>query len=71
MSKDLEPTNNFSHLFNDLPDNERKRLIPFLLEDERRTIWRCKNKAIASHKRLMKEFDETTRYMKKELSKYE
>ena len=71
MSKDLEPTNNFSHLFNDLPADERKRLIPFLLEDEIRSIWRCKNKAIAAHKRLMKEFDEKTRRLKKELGKYE
>ena len=49
-----EPTNDFSHLWNDLPDDERKRLLPHMIESQKLHIWQCKQKAIWSHQMHMK-----------------
>ena len=55
MSK---PTNDYDHLWNDLPEDERKRLLPHAIESQKLHIWQCKQTAIRAHKRHMKELDE-------------
>ena len=52
------PTSNFDYLWNDLPAEERKRLMPHIVESQKLHIWQCKQKAIAAHKRHMKELDD-------------
>ena len=52
-----EPTNNFDHLWNDLTFEDRKKLTPYMLELQKLHIFQCKQKAIAAHKKHMKELD--------------
>lgn len=65
------PPNNFSRLWNDLPYEERKRLMPYMVESQLRDIWQCKQKAIAAHKKHMKELDDWMGNLKRELKTYE
>jgi len=53
-----EPTNDFDHLWNNLPIDERKRLMPHMVEAQKLHIWQCKQKAIAAHKKHMRELDD-------------
>jgi len=55
MSK---PTSNYSHLWDNLPIDERKRLYPFLIEAQILNLWQCKQTAIKAHKKHMKELDD-------------
>ena len=57
MMSDI-PTNYFSHLWNDLPLEERERLMPHMVECQKLHIWQCKQKAIASHRKHMRELDD-------------
>lgn len=52
------PTREHDHLWNDLPDDERKRLMPHMIQTQKLHIWQCKQKAIAAHKKHMKELDD-------------
>lgn len=52
------PTNDHTHLWNDLPFEERKRLMPHAMESQILHIWQCKQKAIDAHKAHMKQLDE-------------
>ncbi len=52
------PTNDHDSLWNDLPIDERKRLMPHQMESQILHIWQCKQKAIKAHKQHMKELDE-------------
>ena len=65
MSK--EPTNNFEHLWNDLPFEERKRLMPAMIESQKLHIWQCKQKAISAHKKHIKELDSWIKNLDDEL----
>ena len=69
MSKKIKPTNNFSHLWNDLPFDERKRLMPHMIERQRVHIWQCKQTAIKAHKKHMKELDDWLKNLESELKK--
>ena len=64
-----EPTNNHGHLWNGLPDDERKRLMPYMVEAQQLHIWQCKQKAIAAHKKHMAELDEWMANLDRELSR--
>ena len=64
------PKDNFTHLWNDLPPEERKRLMPHSIESQRLHILQCKQKAIAAHKRHMKELDDWIKNLNTELAKY-
>lgn len=61
--------NEFSHLWNDLPFEERKRLIPHMIETQKLHIWQCKQKAKLAHKRHMKELDDWLKNLDSELIK--
>ena len=64
-----KPTNDFSHLWNDLPIEERKRLMPHMVEAQKLHIWQCKQKAIAAHKKHMKELDDWLKNLDDELKR--
>ena len=66
----VEPTNDFSHLWNDLPFEERKRLMPHMIEAQKLHIWQCKQKAISAHKSNMRELDTWLDNLNKDLAKY-
>lgn len=63
-------TNIFTHRFNDLPFEERKRLIPYMIENQKLHIIQCKNKAIEAHKRHMAELDSWMKNLDSELKSY-
>lgn len=65
-----ELKNDFSHLWNDLPTEERKRLMPHMIESQRLHIWQCKQKAITAHKLHMKELDDWLKNLDDELKRY-
>lgn len=64
-----KPTNDFSHLWNDLPIDERKRLMPHMVEAQKLYIWQCKQKAVAAHKKHMKELDDWLKNLDDELKR--
>lgn len=65
-----KPTNDFSHLWNDLPYEERKRLMPHNVESQKLHIWQCKQKAIAAHRAHMRELDDWLKNLDDDLKKY-
>lgn len=58
-----------THLWNDLPYEERKRLMPHMIESQRRHILQCRKKAVDAHKKHMKSLDELVKNLDNELSK--
>jgi hypothetical protein len=65
----IEPTNDFTHLWNDLPIEGREWLIPHIIESQKLHIWQCKQKAITAHKRHMKEMDDWMKRLDDKLKK--
>jgi hypothetical protein len=63
------PPDNHTHLWNDMPEEERKRLLPHVMESQLLHIWQCKQKAIAAHKKHMKELDDWMVNIKRDLDK--
>ncbi len=66
----MSKTTQFSHLWNDLPIEERRRLLPSMVESHRLHIWQSKQKAIRAHNALMKDFNEHLASLDSELRKY-
>ena len=64
------PKSDFNHLWNDLPFDERKRLMPHMLESQRLHIWQCQQKAIVAHNSHMKELNEIIKTLTSEIEKY-
>jgi hypothetical protein len=60
---------NFNHLWNDLPDEERKRLMPHMIESQVLHIEQCKAHAVVAHKRYMKELNDWANNLRKLLIK--
>lgn len=67
--KNEKAPNNHSHLWNDLPIEERNRLMPFELEVQLRHIASCRVKAVYAHKRHLKELDDWSGNILSELRK--
>lgn len=63
------PSNNFDHLWNDLPASERRRLMPHMIESQILHIWQCKHKAIEAHKTHMREIDAWLKSLDDELNR--
>ena len=63
------PTSDFNHLWNDLPFDERTRLMPFMLETQLLHVWQGKEKAIRAHKSHMRELDSLIKNLNSELNK--
>jgi len=63
------PPKKHINLWNDLPEAERHRLMPNMMETQILHIWQCKQKAIAAHKRHMKELNDWMANIKRDLDK--
>ena len=47
----------FTYLWNDLPIEERTRLMPYMIEAQINHYEQCKNKAIKAHRKLLVDYD--------------
>ena len=63
------PTNDFSHLWNDLPIEERKRLMPNMIETQILHVWQCKRIAILAHKKHMAQLNDWIKNLESDLPK--
>ena len=63
------PTDKYTHLWNDLPKDERSRLMPHMMESHWLHIWQVKQVAIRAHKRHMKELDDWMKNIEEELER--
>lgn len=63
------PTRDFTHLWNDLPKEERLRLAPYMAESQLLNIWQVKQKAITAHKKHMKELDDWMKNIEQDLGR--
>lgn len=64
-----KPPKSNSHLWNDLPFEERKRLMPYMLEAQILHVWQCKEKAIKAHKRHLQGLNDLIGNLERELNK--
>lgn len=69
MSDKEYPPKDHSSLWNNLPFEERTRLMPYMIESQILHIWQCKQKAIAAHKKHMRELDDWIANLKRDLPK--
>jgi hypothetical protein len=58
----------YSHLWNDLPAEERERLIPHMMESHILHIEQCKIKAVSAHKAHIKSLNDHIKSIKQDLS---
>lgn len=63
------PPKNHTHLWNGMPLGERKRLMPYEMESQLLNIWQCKQKAIAAHRKHIKDLDDWMANIKRDLDK--
>lgn len=61
--------NNHSNLWNNMPIEERSRLMPHAMESQLLHIWQCKQKAIDAHSMHMKDLDDWMASIKRDLDK--
>lgn len=59
----------FSCLWNELPDDERIRLMPYMIESQILHIWQCKQKAIKAHDAHLRQLDEWMCQLQKDLDR--
>lgn len=58
-----------THLWNNMPIEERKRLMPYMIESQKLHIIQCRKKAVDAHKAHMKTLDEWIKSLDNELIK--
>ena len=61
----------FSYLWNDLPIEERTRLMPYMIKAQINHYEQCKIKAIRSHKKLLADYNSHIKNCKESLLKME
>lgn len=54
----ITPSNDFTHLWNDMSREERDHLVPYHIESQILHIWQVKQVVIKNHKHHMKELDD-------------
>ena len=59
----------FDEIFNELPLQEREKLMPFLISEQIIHYEQCKMKAIKSHKALISDYNSHINNLKTELKK--
>jgi len=64
------PPHDFDHVWNDMPFEERQRLMPHFLEAQILHIWQVKQKTIASHKKLLAELNDWENNIRNALNNY-
>lgn len=52
------PLSNHTHLWNELPEDVRKKLAPYMIEAQILHIWQVQQAMIRAHKSAMKEIDD-------------
>jgi len=57
-------------LWNDLPIEERERLMPHQVESQILHVRQCREVAVRNHKRHLRELDDWIKNLERELSKY-
>ena len=57
----------FDHLWNDLPDDERHRLMPHMIESQILHIEQCKIIAVRAHKKHMSELNDWISNLRKSI----
>lgn len=62
-------TTNHSHLWNDLPFEERKRLMPYQIQNHILHLEQAREFAVRSHKRHMKELEDWIANCRESLAK--
>lgn len=62
-------TSEHSHLWNNLPFEERKRLMPYQIQSQMLHVVQCREKAVRAHKRHMKELDDLLTNLERELKR--
>jgi len=60
----------FSHLWNDLPFEERMRLMPCQIESQILHLTQARNVIVRSHKRTLAEMDDWIKNLERDLKKY-
>jgi len=60
----------FTHLFNDLPKEERARLMPHMMESQLLHIEQVKLVLVRSHRKALKEINDWQNNIRKDLVKY-
>ena len=62
-----KPTHAHDQLWNDLPTEERKRLMPHMIEAQKLHIIQCRAKAVSAHKRHMSDLDNWLKSLDRDL----
>ena len=60
----------FNHLWNDLPKEERHRLMPYQIETQILHTIQSKNRAVRAHGKFLKETNDLIKNLERELLKY-
>jgi hypothetical protein len=69
MKPDSQTTTNHSHLWNDMPFEERKRLMPFSIQTHILHLEQAKSVAVRAHRQHMQELDDWINNLRRSLSK--
>jgi hypothetical protein len=70
MSDRPEFNAEFVDLWNELPDADRMRLAPYLMEVQIRNILQCRQNAVDAHKLHLKRLDEHVENIKRSIIRY-
>ncbi len=63
------PTRKHTNIWNDLPEDERHRMMPYMIESQWLHIWQVKQTAIKAHKRHMGELNDWMKNLENKLKK--
>lgn len=61
----------YNNLWNDMPKEERLRLMPHVIESQITLIEQAKGKATKAHRALMGDFNQQIKNLKRELERLE
>lgn len=62
-----KPSNKFTHLWNDMPQEERTRLMPFMIEHQILHLWQARDAALKAHKAHIDNLDSWIRNLNESL----
>lgn len=65
-----EATKYFTHLWNDMPYEERSRLMPYMIESQKLHIIQTRHKAIEAHERYLRDVEAWLKNLDSDLAKY-
>lgn len=68
---EIKPTRKHTHLWNDLPFEERERLMPYQIERQILHIWQVRQILERQHKATLADLDAWVSNIREELRKYD